>query len=43
MLVDARINEKKVPEELMDDHKYIMKKVPILVKSIIMTGLERSN
>lgn len=27
----------------MDDFKYIMKKVPILIKSIIMMGLERSN
>ena len=27
----------------MEDYKYIMKKVPILVKSIIMMSQERSN
>lgn len=27
----------------MDDYKFIMKKVPILIKSIIMMGYERSN
>lgn len=27
----------------MDDFRFIMKKVPILSKSIIMMGLERSN
>jgi hypothetical protein len=38
VLIDARITEKKVPTELMDDFKYIMKTVPIIVKSTIMTG-----
>jgi hypothetical protein len=38
VLIDARITEKKVPSELMDDFKYIMKTVPIIVKSTIMTG-----
>lgn len=41
--MDARLNEKKVPEELADDFKLIMKKVPILIRSIIMMGNERSN
>jgi hypothetical protein len=27
----------------MDDHRFIMKKVPILLKSIIMMGFDRSN
>lgn len=38
VLIDARITEKKVPSELMDDFKYIMKTVPLIVKSTIMTG-----
>jgi len=38
-LIDARVNEKKVPADLMDDFRFIMKKVPILTKSIIMMGL----
>lgn len=38
VLIGARINGNKVPVELMDDFRYIMKTVPILVKSTIMTA-----
>ena len=43
VLIDARVSEKKVPEELMEDYKFIMKKIPILVKASLTLGLERSN
>lgn len=43
VLIDARVTDKKIPEELMDDFRYIMKKMPVLVNASVMLGLERSN
>lgn len=43
VLIDARINEKKMPNELVDDLRFIMKKAPVLIKAIIMIASERSN
>ena len=43
VLIDARVSEKKMPPELMDDFRFIMKKIPVLVKASVMLGLERSN
>ena len=42
VLIDARVTEKTVPPELEDDYRFIMKKIPILVKASVMAGLERS-
>ena len=43
VLIDARVSEKKMPPELMEDFRFIMKKIPVLVKASVMLGLERSN
>ena len=43
VLIDARVTEKTVPPELEEDYRFIMKKIPILVKASVMTALERSS
>ena len=35
LLLDARVNEKEVAEELMEDLKLIMKTTPVIIKSCI--------
>lgn len=42
VLVDARISEKRMPPELMDDFRYILKKVPVLLRASIMLAAGRS-
>lgn len=36
------MNEIEVPEELLDDYKFIMKKAPMIIKSSINIAVERS-
>ena len=43
LLLDARINEKQVAEELYEDLKVIMKKTPVIIKSSINGAYERSH
>lgn len=42
ILIDARISEKKMPFELMDDFRFILKKMPILIKASVMIAASRS-
>ena len=43
LLLDARVNEKEVAEELQEDLKLIMKTTPVIIKSTINGASERSH
>lgn len=42
LLMDARLREEQIPPILEEDERTILKKVPILVRAIVMMALPRS-
>lgn len=43
VLIDARVTEKKMPLELMDDFRFMLKKMPVLIKAAVMLAASRSS
>ena len=35
ILLNSRINEEEVPDELMEDYKHLLKTSPVIIKSCI--------
>ena len=42
VLIDARITQKTMPKELMDDFRFILRVMPMLVKATVMQASGRS-
>jgi hypothetical protein len=42
LIISARINGTKIPSELEEDLKLILKKVPLILKSAVYFGFSRS-